>query len=364
MSFHSRHLHFAIFDDADGPPVELDGRTTGKLHQGILSAFQRSKKMSIGVSAVAILSDSAFLARDDAKTIHGIIRENGATIKESFGTMVKVESKEGHSIRIFLLGGASSLLAAMEDLHPLEEIPQPAAAVDLTGDDVVDLTVDAPPVEAPPVGRAARAAKREAAKRELILKKAKAAIAKLPDISSKEYMQPSDEPTPCKLKSALKPVPKAVVIKLEGDQDDLGTPPPKTVYRKTPVPEKEASKQQARKTKSKKAQPADTPPFPPLPDTPSVVVDDDDESTKLDDGSHNSDSTGSYQDFNGMGFTQEALLDAQHPAFGQLVDEFLAEKLPETPDSVRAYMGKPIMSKKEKDRRTCVNAIISDSDDS
>ena len=98
---------------------------------------------------------------------------------------MKVESKEGHSIRIFLLGGASSLLAAMEERHPLEKILQPATVVDLTGDDVVDLTVNAPPVEAPPVGRAARAAKREAAKRELILKKAKAAIAKLPDISSK-----------------------------------------------------------------------------------------------------------------------------------------------------------------------------------
>ena len=116
MAFHSQHLHFAIFDDDDGACCPLDGRTTKKLFNGITSAFQRSRKQSNGVQAVAILSDNVFLAREDAKTISNIIKDNGGSIQESCGPMVQVKSMEGHSIRIFLVGGINPLVAAMEEL--------------------------------------------------------------------------------------------------------------------------------------------------------------------------------------------------------------------------------------------------------
>ena len=357
MAFHSQHLHFAIFDDDDGACCPLDGRTTKKLFNGITSAFQRSRKQSNGVQAVAILSDNVFLAREDAKTISNIIKDNGGSIQESCGPMVQVKSMEGHSIRIFLVGGINPLVAAMEELivedgkKPVTVVDLPAGdnivdltagdnIVDLTaGDSVIDLTADNTE-KAPRVGRAARAAKREVARKAAEAKKA-ASKAK-----ATTKMQPIDVPPRITLKSAFKPETKKVVIKVEG-VEDLGTPPPKTVYRKTPVPKEASKPQQAEKKKMnpKKKQAPDTPPLPPSPDTPVVV--EDDESTKLDDATNDSESTASYQDFNGTGFTQEALVNAQQRAMGKLIDEFLAEKLPETPDSVKEYMHR---SKKDQGR--------------
>ena len=297
----------------------------------IHSAFQRSKKKSINVSTVALLSDNSFIARDDATTIRSIITSNGATIKESNPSLVMVQTREGNSIKIFLVGGLNPLVAAMEELAiegklSENEDKKLADVVDLTGGEaVVDLTKD----DAHP-SRAARAAKREAAKKvaekEFEMKsKAKAASTKPPN-NATAAQETLDQLFDGKLKPALKKPArkKEVAIVLEGDENHFETPPPKTVYRKTPVP-KETSNKHPKKTKGKKKQAPDTPSVPPSPDIPSVVVvPDDDESTKLEVNDSNSNSSTSYQDFNGMGFTQEALVDVQQDTMAKTIDEFLA----------------------------------------
>ena len=71
----TKQLQVAIFDDDDdsGTCAPLNSQSSDMLFGVIHSAFQRSKKKSINVSTVALLSDNAFIARDDATTIRSII---------------------------------------------------------------------------------------------------------------------------------------------------------------------------------------------------------------------------------------------------------------------------------------------------